>query len=486
MKTHRSHAHNGLDFLLAQTGVSSIPASNALGLSSSGAQLAFEDEFRKQSERLLSIQAQVAQGADGMKSKTGQPFGQSTSRDGGFDKQSERLLSNMASFVQGAAGNQGSSAALVSLSERVSIWLGPSGPSPVEMQAEGLRSFGRSQGLSDVALDAILGREVAQGAAPQALPLTLAQLPAEGAEGAELAASEGISSSLPVTVGGWDQVALSWLSDRWESRAGGVLQRHQASPETFGLGPLGSGKVKIEWTELQEATEIEVSVPDHAAPVTEAFFAARFVSEAPVANAVAGMESERESHLSQEPARSHTAVAASTPPSVQALEVGDQPDFSQQSGPGGSGQQSSGGMGGGAMTGQQLSEKFGELLGRRMVQQIESGNWKVDVELHPDDLGSIQVEMVWQDGQLEAVFSAEQAATRELLDQGLSKLRESLLNNGTSLAYLSVNDEKRRQEQGRPGQRQDRRPDLAEDVEVNEVEQGAKQKAQSSGLDILV
>ncbi|MEY2777098.1 MAG: hypothetical protein RLY30_1196, partial [Pseudomonadota bacterium] len=96
-----------------------------------------------------------------MKSKTGQPFGQSTSRDGGFDKQSERLLSNMASFVQGAAGNQGSSAALVSLSERVSIWLGPSGPSPVEMQAEGLRSFGRSQGLSDVALDAILGREVA-------------------------------------------------------------------------------------------------------------------------------------------------------------------------------------------------------------------------------------------------------------------------------------------------------------------------------------
>ena len=125
-------------------------------------------------------------------------------------------------------------------------------------------------------------------------------------------------------------------------------------------------------------------------------------------------------------------------------------------------------------------------MGRRLVQQIESGNWKVDVELHPDDLGSIQVKMVWQDGQLEAVFSAEQAATRELLDQGLSKLRESLLNNGTSLAYLSVNDEKRRQEQGRPDRRQDRRPDLAEDVEANEVEQGAKQKALSSSLDILV
>ena len=447
MKTHRSHAHNGLDFLLAQTGVSSIPASNALGLSSSGAQLAFEDEFRKHSERLLS---------------------------------------NLSPVTGGAAGNQGASAALVSLSERVSIWLGPSGPSPVEMQAEGLRSFGRSQGLSDVALDAILGREVAQGAAPQALPLTLAQLPAEGVEGAELAASEGIPSSLPVTVGGWDQVALSWLSGRWESRTEAVLQRHQASSETFGLGLLGSGKVKIEWTELQETTEIEVGVPDHAAPVTEAFFAARFVSEAPMANAVAELQSERGAHPSQEPARSHTAVAANTPPSVQALEVGDQPDFSQQSGPGGSGQQSPGGMGGGAMTGQQLSEKFGELLGRRLVQQIESGNWKVDVELHPDDLGSIQVEMVWQDGQLEAVFSAEQAATRELLDQGLSKLRESLLNNGTSLACLSVNDEKRRQEQGRPDRRQDRRPDLAEDVEVNEVEQGAKQKALSSSLDILV
>ena len=48
----------------------------------------------------------------------------------------------------------------------------------------------------------------------------------------------------------------------------------------------------------------------------------------------------------------------------------------------------------------QLSQRFGDILGQRLLQQISQGNWKVELNLEPGDLGSIKVEMEFKKGEL--------------------------------------------------------------------------------------
>jgi flagellar hook-length control protein FliK len=100
------------------------------------------------------------------------------------------------------------------------------------------------------------------------------------------------------------------------------------------------------------------------------------------------------------------------------------------------------------MLAQQLSQKFGELLGQRLIQQIQQGHWKVELELHPADLGPIEVELNWNGGELEAIFRAVHGTTRDLLQENLPKLRSALEQSGTDVAYLGVGSEQRRQSGG--------------------------------------
>jgi len=498
MKTHRAHAHTGLEFLFVEASSPTLSGEASRTGKPTDLSQSFENQFKIQSEQLLASLAQA---------KTGQS-----------ESSSPRLAPTEVPSP------------LVPISERVAIWLGPAGPAAMEIPQEGLRRFGREQGLTESALDALLGRtsplaegqpqimstqglsaalissEVAKGAiadpagfartttaaVPQRETTTAFNPPAlvtlQAGQELQPEAEPG-PAPLPVRlqVQGWTASVQGWLAQRWAVRLEPVV-----GPRDPGV-PLRidpqAGRVRIDWAEVGAQSGGAKAQPDPAAKLTEDFLAAKALLSS---EADRGVDLDRGTAHESRPFAEGPRLHAPSPANLNsdamqsAQDAGDQADFSQQSASGGSGQPGSGGGAGAPLTGQQLSERFGELLGRRMIQQIESGNWKLDVELHPDDLGSIQVEMTWQDGQLEAVFTADQLATRELLDQGLSKLRDSLLNNGTSLAYLSVNDEKRRQDQGRFDRRQDRRPELAEDVEVNEVEQGAKPKAQSSSLDILV
>ncbi|CAM8657347.1 T3SS_Flik_C domain containing protein [Burkholderiales bacterium] len=100
------------------------------------------------------------------------------------------------------------------------------------------------------------------------------------------------------------------------------------------------------------------------------------------------------------------------------------------------------------MLAQQLSQKFGELMGQRLIQQIQQGHWKVELELHPADLGPIEVELNWNGGELEAIFRAVHGTTRDLLQENLPKLRSALEQSGTDVAYLGVGSEQRRQSGG--------------------------------------
>lgn len=97
---------------------------------------------------------------------------------------------------------------------------------------------------------------------------------------------------------------------------------------------------------------------------------------------------------------------------------------------------------------QQVMQRFGELLSQRLIQQVSQGNWRVELDLEPGDLGSIRIELEMKKGEIEASIKASQAATRDLLQESLPRLRESLERAGMDVASLSVYQQDRRQPGG--------------------------------------
>ncbi len=105
---------------------------------------------------------------------------------------------------------------------------------------------------------------------------------------------------------------------------------------------------------------------------------------------------------------------------------------------------------------EKLSQRLGEALGQRLSAQIARGDWKVELALKPHDLGSIDVQLNMKQGELEATFKASNAMTRELINDGLSRLKEVLSQSGMEVAGLNVNVGQNSQHGGNstPGQQQ--------------------------------
>ena len=103
---------------------------------------------------------------------------------------------------------------------------------------------------------------------------------------------------------------------------------------------------------------------------------------------------------------------------------------------------------------QQLSEKMADAVGERMLRELERGHWSMRLMLKPAHLGHIEVEMRLRGGELDATFAAPLAVTRDLLQDGLNRLRESLAQAGMDVANLHVKTGQNRQNGGdsTPGQ----------------------------------
>jgi len=103
---------------------------------------------------------------------------------------------------------------------------------------------------------------------------------------------------------------------------------------------------------------------------------------------------------------------------------------------------------------QQLSEKMADAVGERMLRELERGHWSMRLMLKPAHLGHIEVEMRLRGGELDATFAAPLAATRDLLQDGLARLRDSLAQAGMDVANLHVKTGQNRQNGGdsTPGQ----------------------------------
>jgi flagellar hook-length control protein FliK len=81
---------------------------------------------------------------------------------------------------------------------------------------------------------------------------------------------------------------------------------------------------------------------------------------------------------------------------------------------------------------------MGEAIAQRLMSRLEQGNWQFRFVLNPKNMGEVQVNLHMQAGGLDGSFVASQAATRDLLSDGLQRLRETLNAAGMNVASLDV------------------------------------------------
>jgi len=139
---------------------------------------------------------------------------------------------------------------------------------------------------------------------------------------------------------------------------------------------------------------------------------------------------------------------------------------------------------------QQLADKLGQAVAQRLMGQIERGQWKMEMRMQPESLGHIHIELDMHAGGLNALFSADNNVTRELLAQGSAKLKDTLSQSGMEVASVWVNGDGSRKSGGNstPG----RNPKDAQGEVIREIETektvAAPARAESTattGLNVL-
>ena len=90
-----------------------------------------------------------------------------------------------------------------------------------------------------------------------------------------------------------------------------------------------------------------------------------------------------------------------------------------------------------------LNERFTQVLTERLVQNVKSGNYNLRFNVHPRELGAVDIAMEVRDGRLDAQISSTNPVTRDLLSESLPRLRDALQAGGLQLSNLEVNDNAR-------------------------------------------
>lgn len=133
-----------------------------------------------------------------------------------------------------------------------------------------------------------------------------------------------------------------------------------------------------------------------------------------------------------------------------------------------------------------MSRRLAEALGQRLTAQISRGAWRVEMDLHPKSLGRIEIQLEMKNGELEANFTAANAATRELIQESMPRLRAAFEEHGMESAYIGLGLENQGQSDGNPtGQNS---PDKAKNTPDSEEPQLNAQtgRLDDNGLDMLV
>ena len=139
---------------------------------------------------------------------------------------------------------------------------------------------------------------------------------------------------------------------------------------------------------------------------------------------------------------------------------------------------------------QNLADKMGQAVGQRILSEMEKGQWHLKLQLRPATLGHIEVEMRMRSGEFDAIFTAPNATTRDLLQDGMSKLRETLGQMGMDVASIHVGDGQTGQSGGQPTPGTHRGKSASSEgnaeASATDLPQAPLVKAQKDGLDVLV
>jgi flagellar hook-length control protein FliK len=118
---------------------------------------------------------------------------------------------------------------------------------------------------------------------------------------------------------------------------------------------------------------------------------------------------------------------------------------------------------------QDMADKLGKAMGERLQDQLERGEWKLQLKLNPAHLGKIDVELDMSKAGLDAVFKTDNSLTRDLIAQGMNKLKDSLAQSGMTVANVWVNSENQQKSGGNSTPRQNAGSASSTSAPVTEV-----------------
>ena len=420
---------------------------------------------------------------------------------------------NGANFLPGANGKALKAS---QLSDSVSVITAGTGPSEAEILA-----YAKELGLSPDAIKALMAELQANGLlGDQPLvenDLQLGLLPeADGEEKAQAQVETLPVGAQPVAI---EDATSRWLSSRGQLAGSTDFTNGSVSGQTtaglkgdgselgqsFSDSPTKDGQSSAEspakssdaLTKLEKLLgpgalkEMLMGKAAERAMANEAMMKTALIKDSAVTGPL-GFETIDLSEFAAELSNPFDRPALSaSPPAAGAFGLqASMGDSSGRSMAGDTGTRQDGGGGAARTFSAQLSQRFGEILGQRLLQQISQGNWKVELNLEPGDLGSIKVEMEFKKGELEASFKAGQAMTKDLLQDTLPRLREALERSGITIASMNVGGDRQERSGDSLSQQHSsasarRQPDSPEGDAV-ELEKAVVHRSHDGSLDVLV
>jgi flagellar hook-length control protein FliK len=134
----------------------------------------------------------------------------------------------------------------------------------------------------------------------------------------------------------------------------------------------------------------------------------------------------------------------------------------------------------------QLSKTLTEALGQRIVAQLARGQWRVEMQLHPTNLGRVEIHLEMKNGELEANFYTANQITRELINEGLPRLRHALEQQGMETAYRGLEQGNQGKSNGNSTGQDNPREQHVQAPSVESSTEPTTDSKAPDGLDILI
>ncbi|MGB1159087.1 MAG: flagellar hook-length control protein FliK [Porticoccaceae bacterium] len=134
----------------------------------------------------------------------------------------------------------------------------------------------------------------------------------------------------------------------------------------------------------------------------------------------------------------------------------------------------------------QMSKTLTEALGQRIVAQLARGEWRVEMQLHPTNLGRVEIHLEMKNGELEANFYTANQITRELINEGLPRLRHALEQQGMETAYRGLEQGNQGKSNGNSAGQDNPREQYVQAPSVESSTEPTTDSTAPDGLDILI